>query len=33
MHAIVIGGDDRAVAFWHASGWEHQDEQLRFVRN
>ena len=32
MHAIVIGADDRAVAFWQTSEWVHQDGQLRFVR-
>jgi ribosomal protein S18 acetylase RimI-like enzyme len=32
MHAIVIGTDDRAVAFWQTSDWQHQDGQLRFVR-
>jgi ribosomal protein S18 acetylase RimI-like enzyme len=32
MHAIVIGADDRAVAFWQTSAWEHQHGQLRFVR-
>jgi ribosomal protein S18 acetylase RimI-like enzyme len=32
MHAIVIGADDRAVAFWQTSEWEHQGGQLRFVR-
>ncbi|HEX3332986.1 MAG TPA: GNAT family N-acetyltransferase [Acidimicrobiales bacterium] len=33
MHAIVIGDDHRAVGFWQASDWEHQDGQLRFVRS
>jgi ribosomal protein S18 acetylase RimI-like enzyme len=33
MHAIVIGGDDRAVAFWQTSDWEHQAGQFRFVRS
>jgi ribosomal protein S18 acetylase RimI-like enzyme len=32
MHAIVVGADDRAVGFWRASAWLHQDGQLRFVR-
>jgi ribosomal protein S18 acetylase RimI-like enzyme len=32
MQAIVIGSDDRAVAFWRTSDWGHQDGQLRFVR-
>ena len=31
-HAIVIGANTTAVAFWHASGWEFQDGQLRFAR-
>lgn len=33
MHAIVVGDDGRAVAFWQASDWVHQEGQLRFVRN
>lgn len=32
MHAIVVGTDARAVAFWDASDWEHQDGQLRFAK-
>lgn len=32
MHAIVVGTDPRAVAFWEASDWEHQSSQLRFTR-
>jgi ribosomal protein S18 acetylase RimI-like enzyme len=32
MHAIVIGADERAIAFWQTSDWEHQHGQLRFVR-
>ena len=32
MHAIVVGADDRAVAFWRTSDWEHQHGQLRFAR-
>jgi ribosomal protein S18 acetylase RimI-like enzyme len=32
MHAIVIGADDRAVAFWQTSAWEHQEGQVRYVR-
>jgi ribosomal protein S18 acetylase RimI-like enzyme len=32
MHAIVIGADDRAVAFWQTSAWEDQDGQVRYVR-
>jgi ribosomal protein S18 acetylase RimI-like enzyme len=29
--AIVVEGDEHAVAFWRASGWEQQSERLRFV--
>jgi ribosomal protein S18 acetylase RimI-like enzyme len=32
MHAVVVGSDARAVAFWDASDWEHQDGQLRFAK-
>jgi ribosomal protein S18 acetylase RimI-like enzyme len=32
MHAIVVGADERAVAFWRTSAWAHQEGQLRFVR-
>jgi ribosomal protein S18 acetylase RimI-like enzyme len=32
MHAVVVGTDARAVAFWDASDWEHQDGQLRFAK-
>ncbi len=32
MHAIVVGTDARAVAFWEATRWEHQHDQLRYVR-
>jgi ribosomal protein S18 acetylase RimI-like enzyme len=31
--AIVVETDQRAVAFWRASGWEQQAERLRFVRS
>jgi ribosomal protein S18 acetylase RimI-like enzyme len=31
-HAIVVGTSARAVAFWRATDWEHQSEQLRFVK-
>src|ERR1700722_2441245 len=31
-HAIVVGTDARAVAFWAATDWEHQSEQLRFAK-
>jgi ribosomal protein S18 acetylase RimI-like enzyme len=29
--AIVVETDRQAVAFWGASGWDHQRERLRFV--
>jgi ribosomal protein S18 acetylase RimI-like enzyme len=32
MHAVVVGSDARAVGFWDASDWEHQDGQLRFAK-
>ena len=32
MHAVVVGTDARAVAFWEASDWEHQDGHLRFAK-
>jgi len=32
MHAIVVGEDARAVAFWDSSDWEHQRGQLRFAK-
>jgi ribosomal protein S18 acetylase RimI-like enzyme len=32
QHAIVVGTDLRAVAFWEATGWEHQSDQRRYVR-
>ena len=32
MHAIVVGEDSRAVAFWEATDWELQSGQLRFAR-
>ena len=31
-HAIVVGTDWRAVAFWRATDWEHQRDQLRYAR-
>ena len=31
MHAIVMGEDRRAVAFWESTDWEHQRGQLRFT--
>jgi ribosomal protein S18 acetylase RimI-like enzyme len=33
LHAIVIGTESRAVAFWAATPWEHQRGQLRYVTN
>jgi ribosomal protein S18 acetylase RimI-like enzyme len=32
MHAIVVGSDPRAVAFWESTDWEHQGGQLRFAK-
>jgi ribosomal protein S18 acetylase RimI-like enzyme len=32
MHAIVVGSNKNAVAFWTASTWDQQDGQLRFAR-
>ena len=32
QHAIVVGDDARAVAFWGSTHWEHQEGQLRFAR-
>ena len=32
MHAIVVGANAPAVAFWEASGWDHQEGQRRYVR-
>jgi ribosomal protein S18 acetylase RimI-like enzyme len=32
LHAIVVGSNDVAVAFWDASDWEHQAGQLRFAK-
>ena len=31
MHAIVVGDDARAVAFWESTDWELQGGQLRFT--
>ncbi|MGA2932217.1 MAG: GNAT family N-acetyltransferase [Acidimicrobiales bacterium] len=31
MHAIVVGSDARAVAFWESTDWEHQSGQLRYA--
>ena len=31
MHAIVVGSDARAVAFWESTDWEHQSGQLRYT--
>ncbi len=31
MHAIVVGDDARAVAFWESTDWELQRGQLRFT--
>jgi ribosomal protein S18 acetylase RimI-like enzyme len=32
MHAIVVGTDTRAVAFWDATDWEHQEGQVRYAK-
>jgi ribosomal protein S18 acetylase RimI-like enzyme len=32
MHAIVVGTDARAVAFWEATDWEPQRDQVRYAR-
>lgn len=32
MHAIVVGSDPQALAFWESSDWDLQDTQLRFTR-
>src|ERR1700733_9720946 len=32
LHAIVVGTNERAVAFWESSEWEHQDGQRRYVK-
>ena len=31
MHAIVVGSDSRAVAFWESTDWEHQSGQRRYT--
>ena len=31
MHAIVVGTDPRATAFWHVTVWEHQHDQQRYT--
>jgi ribosomal protein S18 acetylase RimI-like enzyme len=31
LHAIVVGTESHAVAFWRATDWEHQRGQLRYV--
>ncbi len=32
QHAIVVGSNTRAVAFWRATDWEHQRGQQRFTK-
>jgi len=32
MHAIVVGDDARAMAFWESTDWELQGGQLRFAK-
>jgi ribosomal protein S18 acetylase RimI-like enzyme len=31
-HAVVVGTSARAVAFWRATDWQHQSEQVRFAK-
>ncbi len=31
VHAIVVGSDSRAVAFWDSTEWEHQSGQRRYT--
>ena len=31
VHAVVVGSDSRAVAFWDSTGWEHQSGQRRYT--
>lgn len=31
MHAMVVGSDSRAVAFWDSTEWEHQSGQRRYI--
>ncbi len=31
LHAIVVGSDARAVAFWESTDWEQQSGQLRYT--
>jgi ribosomal protein S18 acetylase RimI-like enzyme len=31
LQAIVVETDDRAVAFWSATGWDRQVQRVRFV--
>jgi ribosomal protein S18 acetylase RimI-like enzyme len=32
MQAIIIASDQRAAGFWGTSGWDEQDDRLRFVK-
>lgn len=32
MHAIVVETNERALAFWDSTSWEHQRGQLRYTR-
>jgi len=32
MHAIVVGEDARAMAFWRSTDWDHRPGQLRFTK-
>jgi ribosomal protein S18 acetylase RimI-like enzyme len=31
LHAMVVGSDSRAVAFWESTDWEHQVGQRRYT--
>ena len=31
VHAVVVGTDQRAVGFWDATGWSHEQTQRRYT--
>jgi len=33
VHAVVVGTDDRAVAFWEATDWTHERGQRRYTKS
>jgi len=33
VHAVVVGADDRAVAFWEATDWTHERGQRRYTKS